>query len=170
MRSVFVLLILSASISAAAAVEANPIRKIVTLMQDMQKEIEAEGEKEKVLYDDFMCFCETGEADLAKTAEGAQAKIAETSSQLETDTAEKATLDQELTEHKADREAAKKDMAEAQAIRTKENEEYSATAADAKANIEALSGAIPALEKGLGGASLMQVPKSDRLMKIANNP
>jgi len=167
--AVLVVLALSASCAQAEQVQANPIRKIVTLMQDMQKEIEAEGEKEKVLYDEFMCFCETGEADLAKTAEGAQAKIAETSSQLETDTAEKATLDQELGEHKADREAAKKDMAEAQAIRTKENEEYAATAADSKANIGALSGAIPAIEKGLGGASLMQVPQSDRLMKIANN-
>ena len=34
--------------------EANPIRKIVTLLQDMQKEITAEGEKEKKLYDKFM--------------------------------------------------------------------------------------------------------------------
>ena len=37
--------------------EANPIRKVVTLLQDMQKEIEAEGEKEKALYDKFMCYC-----------------------------------------------------------------------------------------------------------------
>merc|ERR1719197_1673356 len=77
--ALFVVLALSASCAQAATLEANPIRKIATLMQDMQKEIEAEGEKEKVLYDDFMCFCETGEADLAKTAEGAQAKIPQTS-------------------------------------------------------------------------------------------
>merc|ERR1719197_1062761 len=166
--ALFVVLALSASCAQAATLEANPIRKIATLMQDMQKEIEAEGEKEKVLYDNFMCFCETGEADLAKTAEGAQAKISDTSATLETDTAEKATVDQELTEHKADREAAKKDMAEAEAIRTKEKAEYDATAADSKANIEALSGAIPAIKKGMGAASLMQMPKSDRLIKIAN--
>jgi hypothetical protein len=30
---------------------ANPIRKIVTLMQNMQKEIEAEGEKENDWFD-----------------------------------------------------------------------------------------------------------------------
>ena len=66
MRSVFVLVLLG--ISAASALEANPIRKIVTLMQDMQKEIEAEGEKEKVLYDNFMCWCETGAADLKKVS------------------------------------------------------------------------------------------------------
>merc|ERR1719487_2066830 len=168
MSRLFLLLALSASCAQDASLEANPIRKIVTLMQDMQKEIEAEGAKEKVLYDDFMCFCKNGEGELTATAEGATAKISDTSSTLETDTAEKATVDQELIEHKADREAAKKDMEEAAAIRAKEKSEYEATAADAKANIEALSGAIPALEKGLGAASLMQMPQSNRLMKIAS--
>merc|ERR1719262_919540 len=124
--ALILLCVLGASCVDAAAVQANPIRKIVTLMQDMQKEIEAEGEKEKALYDNFMCFCETGEADLTKTAEGAKAKIEEVSSTLETDTAEKATTDQELAEHKSDRESAKKDLAEAEAIRTKENADYEA--------------------------------------------
>merc|ERR1719390_353460 len=98
----------------------NPIRKIVTLMQDMQKEIEAEGEKEKELYDKFMCFCETAETDLANAAEAAKGKIAELSSKLEAETAEKSQTDQELTEHKADREGATKDLDEATAIRSKE--------------------------------------------------
>ena len=35
----------------------NPIRRIVTLLQDMQKEIEAEGEKEEKAFDKFMCYC-----------------------------------------------------------------------------------------------------------------
>ena len=48
MRAVFLLLALGVSCAHGVAVQANPIRKIVTLMQDMQKEIEAEGEKEKV--------------------------------------------------------------------------------------------------------------------------
>merc|ERR1719197_888205 len=160
---------LTVSCANAAAVQANPIRKIVTLMQDMQKEIEAEGEKEKELYDKFMCFCETGESDLTNTAADANAKISDTSSTLETDTAEKASLDQELVEHKSDREAAKKDLAEAEALRTKEKSDYDATAADSKANIAALSSAIPAIEQGMGAASLLQLPKGDRLKKIVQN-
>jgi len=169
-RAAFVFLCaLSASCANAAVVQANPIRKIVTLMQDMQKEIEAEGEKEKELYDNFMCFCQSGESDLANSAEGSKAKIEELSSNLATDSAEKTGVDQELAEHKSDRESARKDLAESEAIRTKENEEYAETAADSKANIAALSGALPALEKGMGGASLMQLPGSDRLKKIAQS-
>merc|ERR1719316_371941 len=120
---VAILCMLAVSFASAESTEMNPIRKIVTLMQDMQKEIEAEGEKEKELYDKFMCFCETAETDLANTAEAAKAKIAELSSKLEAETAEKTQTDQELVEHKSDRESAKKDLEEATAIRNKEKSE-----------------------------------------------
>jgi hypothetical protein len=33
---------------------ANPIRKVVTMLQMMQKKVEQEGEKEKELFDKFM--------------------------------------------------------------------------------------------------------------------
>ena len=35
----------------------NPIRRIVTLLQEMQKEIETEGEKEEEAFEKFMCYC-----------------------------------------------------------------------------------------------------------------
>ena len=38
--------------------EANPIRKVVTILQTMQKEIEAEGDIEEKAFDKFMCYCE----------------------------------------------------------------------------------------------------------------
>merc|ERR1719247_3806171 len=132
MMKVALLCILAVGFAAGEKVQANPIRKIVTLMQDMQKEIEAEGAKEKTLYDNFMCFCQTAETDLANGAEAAKAKIAELSSKLEAETAEKSQTDQELVEHKADRESANKDLEEATAIRNKEKAEYDETAADSK--------------------------------------
>jgi len=166
MMRLFLVLALSASCAQAASLEANPIRKIVTLMQDMQKEIEAEGEKEKVLYDNFMCWCETGAADLKKGAETASAAIDEFSSKLEQETAEKSQIDQELIEHKADRESAKKDVDESTSLRNKEKEDYDAVAAESATNIKALSGALPALKKGLGGAALIQMAGASRLNKI----
>lgn len=54
MMRVFALaLLLCATPALSSTVEANPIRKIVTLLQDMSKEIEAEGAKEKELFDKF---------------------------------------------------------------------------------------------------------------------
>jgi len=62
-------LVLALGLTAAAADKetgANPIRKIVTLLQNMQKEIEAEGAKEQELFDKFMCFCSGNNGDLTK--------------------------------------------------------------------------------------------------------
>merc|ERR1719393_1239494 len=51
-------------------------------------------------------------------------------------------------------------------IREKEAKEFAEVKADSETNIAAMASAIPALEKGMGGASLMQMPGADRLKKI----
>merc|ERR1719482_1618967 len=86
---------------------------------------------------------------MSKAAEDAAQKITELNSQVEAQKAEKSQLDQELIQHKTDREAAKNDLAQAQSIRDKEHAQYVADSGDSKANIDALTGAIAALEKGM---------------------
>merc|ERR1719420_1314543 len=109
---------------------ANPIRKIVTLLQDMQKEIEAEGAKEKELYDKFMCFCSGGAEELAKTSADAGSAAESLGSKAEEEKAEKSGLEGDLEKHTADKAAAEGDLAKATAIRGKENSEYEADIAD----------------------------------------
>merc|ERR1719199_2111470 len=112
---------------------------------------------------------ETGESEVAANIENSQAKVEELSSKLESETAEKSQIDQELKDHKADRTSAKSDVEEATAIRDKERAEYEATAADSAANIKALSAALPALEKGLSGAALLQTEGGSRIKQIVEN-
>merc|ERR1719191_2088253 len=154
----------------AGAVEmetgANPIRKIVTLMQNMQKEIEAEGVKEKELFEKFMCFCSSNTGDLGKAEEDAKAKIEEMGAKLKSETAEKSQITQELVDHKADREGAKNDLAESTTLREKEAAEYQALKADSETNIASLKGAIPAIEKGMSGAAFLQLPFARRVHKL----
>jgi hypothetical protein len=145
--------------------EANPIRKVVTLLQDMQKEIEAEGEKEKGLYDKFMCYCDGNTDGMSKSAEEAAQRITELKSKLEAEKSEKAQLDQELMQHKQDREMAKADLAQATQIREKEHNEYVEFSTEQKSNLDAMTGAIAALEKGMGKAFL-QSGTAGRLIKV----
>jgi len=146
----------------AADAGANPIRKVVTLLQDMQKELEVEGEKDKELYDKFMCFCSNGKEELEKTAADAKSSAETLKSQYEEGTAEKAGLEQDLVKHKSDREGATSDLEKATALRGKESSEYDADLADQESNFASISGAIPALEKGLGAASLIQASGNDK--------
>jgi len=145
---------------------ANPIRKIVTLLQNMQKEIEAEGAKEKELFDKFMCFCSGNSGDLTKKAADAKAQIEEAGAKLKAEEAEKVQIAQELVDHKKDREQAGADVEEATMLRGKEANEYAAMKADSETNIAAMAKAIPALEKGMGGAAFMQMPGASQLHHI----
>merc|ERR1719159_1748120 len=155
MRVVFVLVLLGATSGMGLEGRANPIRKVVTLMQNMQKEVEAEGKKEKELFEKFMCFCSGSGGELKKSIIDGKAKIEELTAKEKSEVAEKALLEQELVDHKTDRESAKNDLAEATTLRTKEKGEFEALSADSKANIDGLSKAIPAIEKGMGGASFL---------------
>jgi len=163
-----VLVLILACVGSANAAEqqtmgANPIRKIVTLLQNMQKEIEAEGAKEKELFDKFMCFCSGNSGDLTKKAADAKASIEELTAKLKAEEAEKVQLTQELKDHKTDRESAKADIEEATMLRGKEADEFAALKADSETNIAAMAKAIPALEKGMGGAAFMQMPGANEL-------
>jgi len=162
------LLVLLALIVPAQCVSegANPIRKVVTLMQNMQKEIEAEGAKEKELFEKFMCYCSGGTGDLKKAIADGTASIEELSAKLKSEEAEKAGTAQELIGHKKDRESAGADLEEATMLRGKEEAAYTAEKADSETNIAQMAAAIPALEKGMGGAALVQMPGANNLKHI----
>merc|ERR1719181_2423261 len=102
----------------------------------------------------------------ASAEEGTQ-KAAELSSKLEALKAEKAQLEQELSEHQSSREAAKQDSKKAANIRAKENAEFTASEADMSTNIGAMKGAIAALEKGMGFLQ-MGAEQQDRVERVVS--
>jgi HAMP domain-containing protein len=169
MKTVLLLSLLCGS-SVAVTVKSgkNPIRTVVTLMQRMQKEVEEEGEKEKELHEKFVCYCDTTGASLTKVNEDAKANIDLLASKLKAESAEKSQITQELGDHKTDRVQAKSDLEEATSLREKEASEFDAMKADSETNIEAMNSAIPAIEKGLSSASLLQVPPCRKLKQIVS--
>jgi len=159
MASSFVSLMVFALAATAAgrestAVMANPIRKVVTMLQSMQKKVAEEGEVEQKLFDKFMCYCKNGDSALAKSISDAEAKMPELTSDIEAAEAEVKQLKADLETAKTDRAAAKASMAEATTIREKEAGDFASLKAEADANIEALTKATTAIEKGMAGSFL----------------
>merc|ERR1719247_1715256 len=144
----------AASAREESEVLANPIRKVVSMLQSMQKKITAEGEKEKELFDKFNCYCQNGDAALAKSISEAETKVPQVSSDIEEAESQVAQLKQDLKSHQTDRAAAKAAMAEATAIREKEAAEYGSLKAELDANLAALAKATAAIEKGMAGSFL----------------
>jgi len=133
---------------------ANPIRKVVTMLQNMNKKVEQEGEREKELYDKFMCACKTGGGEYKTSISNAETKIPQVESDIKEGSSKLAGLKEDLTTHKADRAAAEKAMAEATALRGKDKAAFDKELAEDTADVTSLKKALVALEGGLGGAFL----------------
>jgi len=133
---------------------ANPIRRVVTMLQMMQKKVEEEGVKEEELYEKFVCYCKTGKETLAKSIEDASVKIPQLESDIKEAESEKAQLQEDLSAHKADRAAAKEAMAKATEIREKEAAAFAKEKANDDANRASLKKALAAIEKGMAGGFL----------------
>jgi len=133
---------------------ANPIRKVVTMLQRMQTKVAEEGKKAEALYEKFMCYCKTGVDDLTKSIEDAETRIPALESAVEEAAGKTAQLEKDFKAHQEDRQAAETSMAEAMAIRGKEAAEFSKESAEAKANLAALDKATAAIAKGTGESFL----------------
>jgi len=135
-------------------VNVNPIRKVVVMLQNMQKKIAAESAKKEKAYDQYMCYCSNADGTLGKSISDAETKIPQLESSIKEDAALKKQLEAELKEAQVSRVEAKDAIAKAQAIRDKEAKAFAKLKSDAESNIGALSKAIPAIEKGMGSAFL----------------
>eukprot|EP00444_Apocalathium_aciculiferum_P033393 CAMPEP_0183493264 /NCGR_PEP_ID=MMETSP0370-20130417/183357_1 /TAXON_ID=268820 /ORGANISM="Peridinium aciculiferum, Strain PAER-2" /LENGTH=1097 /DNA_ID=CAMNT_0025686605 /DNA_START=63 /DNA_END=3353 /DNA_ORIENTATION=- len=139
---------------AAASSNMNPLRKVVTLLQAMQKKVTAEGEAEKELFDKFMCYCKTGGGDLSSSISSADSKVPAVGSEIEASEDKLTQAKANLKDAQTDRSSAKAAMAEASALREKEASAFASSKADADTNIAAITKAVAALEKGASGSFL----------------
>mmetsp|Transcript_76908 Transcript_76908/g.146361 ORF Transcript_76908/g.146361 Transcript_76908/m.146361 type:complete len:711 (+) Transcript_76908:84-2216(+) len=135
-----------------AEARVNPIRRVVSLLQSMQKKITAEGEEELALFEKFGCYCETSGASLKGSIALAEAKVPEVDSAISETVAKVAQLEEDLKQHQADRSAAKDTMASAKALRAKTAAAFAKDESELSTNIAALTKAISSIESGMVGA------------------
>jgi predicted nucleic acid-binding Zn-ribbon protein len=135
-------------------VTANPIRKVVVMLQAMEKKVTEEGEKETELYEKFMCYCKNSDGALAASIADAEAKVGQLPKDIEAGESEVKQLKADLKQHQTYRAAAKAAMAEATTIREKEASAFASLKAEADANIAAATKATAAVEKGMSGSFL----------------
>jgi len=144
----------TASLRAGEGEMANPIRRVVSLLQSMQSKIEAEGEQQDKNFAKFQCYCEQNAAKLSDAVEQAKVKIESLATDIESSTQDRTQTVADLASAKENRESAQKAIADATAQREKEAAAFDKDSTDLKTNIAALDKAIPAIENGMGGSFL----------------
>jgi septal ring factor EnvC (AmiA/AmiB activator) len=173
MRTLAVLFLLALPLNASASSQgegslaaANPIRKVVTMLQNMVKKVEAEGEKEKELFEKYMCYCKTSGGALSKSIGDAGTKMPQLEADIKEGEAKKAQFEEDIKQHQTDRSAAKEAMASATTLREKEAAAYAKESSEDSANIAATAKAITAIEKGMG-AAFLQTNTASILRRLA---
>merc|ERR1719199_1220560 len=103
----------------------NPIRRIVNLLQKMQSEVSAEQARDDDMNEKFACYCKTNDGALSESTAELREKIPQIEASIKEAQGQKEQLDQELAQHKEDRENAKASISAATAQREKEAAAYS---------------------------------------------
>jgi len=152
----------------ASMAAANPIRKVVTMLQTLKSKVEGEGEKERELHEKYMCYCKGAGGTLAKSIADAQARAPELTSAIDAGNGQMAQLKEDLKNHQNDRAAAKTAIAAATSLRDKEHAAFSTVESETSTNIAGIQKAIAAIEKGAGGAFL-QTTAAATVKQLAMN-
>mmetsp|Transcript_75730 Transcript_75730/g.239481 ORF Transcript_75730/g.239481 Transcript_75730/m.239481 type:complete len:707 (+) Transcript_75730:93-2213(+) len=130
-----------------ATAESRPIRKVITLLEEMKAQVEKDASADETAYDKYMCWCETNEKEKTAAIETAGQRIEDLSSFIEESTAKAGELKTAIGGLAEDISADKDALATATSVREKEKEDFVAEEADLKESLSLLSEAITVLEK-----------------------
>jgi len=157
-----VLVLLALSLSGAAAVQAdtaNPLSKVMELMDSLTAKITAEGDEEAKAYKEYVEWCDDAAANLANDIKTGKDKKEELEATISKSTAEIEACTEKIEDLSASISADEKELKEATAIREKELATFKASEKELMDAIDTLDRAVGILSKEMAKnpAALMQV-------------
>jgi len=127
--------------------DANPVKKVVTLLEDMKAQVEKESEADQAATEKYNCWCETNSKGKTEAVEAAIKKVAELESFIEQAAGTIGQLKTEISTLESDIAAGQDSLDKATALKEEETAEFLASEKDAKETIEAVSMALEVLAK-----------------------
>jgi hypothetical protein len=150
----------------ATSLRANPIRRIVSMLQGMERKITAEGKDEEGMFDKFMCYCDTNAGAISQKISDAETKIPQVESALKEAEGLKTQIGSDLASLKKGRSDSQEATAKATELRKQEAATFAADSGRTKTNIAALKEAIKDLEAGTA-ASFLQSRTVGTVQKLS---
>merc|ERR1719316_2672927 len=141
----------------------KPVSKVITLLNDMVKQLENEAEEDKDAYETMMCWCTTNDKAKTVAISDAEASIASMTASIEAFTASSSKLNTEI--ENLEKELAENNAAldKATAVREKELAEFNAEEKSSLGTIASLKGAVGALAKHHDSAFLQSETTEDSM-------
>jgi len=133
-----------------------PITKVVTLLKDMQSQLEKEAEEDEEVYDKMACWCKTNDREKTMSLKEAESRIADLTTTIETTAASSGRLKTEIAHEASDLAKSEKALGQLTAMRTKQAAEFNGEEKDMLQSIQALGSAIVVLSKHHKGSAFDQ--------------
>jgi predicted nucleic acid-binding Zn-ribbon protein len=156
----FALLFVGASANVGAVGnKVTPVEKVIELLANLEKKVEAEGKEEAAQYDKYACFCKEQADEKTYAIEQSEKKIAELTAEIDELKAEINTLNGDISKLSKKISGLSAAIQMAEAKREAEHETYVEKEADASGAISAVERALEALKssKGnMGGKTAME--------------
>merc|ERR1719262_230386 len=125
----------------------SPVAKVVKLLEDMKKDLEAEEKADEENYDKLMCWCETNTNEKTQSIDDATTAINSLESEVESRTSRAERLKKDIADHEASATKLLQSIESSEAQRDKEGKANQASIVDLTKNIQMLKGAIVVLKK-----------------------
>jgi len=130
----------------------TPVTRVVNLLKEMSKTLNAEQDEDEALYKKLACWCNNNKYEKSGSSDAATAKIADLEASIEMLTARSGELSTKIKELEAEVASDKSALAAATAQRNKQLKEFQGMELDNIAALENLKSAIVVLGRHQGAA------------------
>lgn len=152
----------------ATALRKNPITRVVGLLEDMEKQIEVDANKDEEAYEKMVCWCTGTKKKKALAIDEGAARINTLSSEIEQGVALSARLGPELEALKNEVERNNGALRQAAAIRAKQAKEYVAESKDLEGSMVALKQAMKTLDNEDGSSASAPAPAGSSMLQVSS--
>merc|ERR1719464_1527604 len=145
----FILAMVMPAVAATSATSegSRPIRKVITLLEEMKVQVEKDAKADQAAYDKYMCWCKTNKEEKTAAVEIAEKRIDALATAIEEAAAKEGELKTEISGLADDISEDKDAQATATLVREEENKAFLAAEADMKETRHLLGEAISTLSK-----------------------
>jgi len=137
----------SLAFDAEDAKKNRPVSKVITLLKDMQKQLEKDQEEDEEIYNKVACWCKINNKDKTLAIKEQEGKITQLTSLIEEGVANTQRLATEIENLKKEVAENTESLGKATALREKQLEEFQSEEKDLLESIGALKSAIVVLAK-----------------------
>merc|ERR1719456_261897 len=111
-------------LAAGTQVQLNPITRVAQLLEGLSKKVEADGKAEQELYDQYKCWCTKVMNSKSASIEANKLRISELAAYIDDLSNGRVELTSERTDLEAEIKELQKAIADEEAMREKEHEDY----------------------------------------------